>query len=113
MNPPRPNPSERPAYIEFGRHPSPAAEGAAEKPPAQQNLRVEVSRKGRKGKTVTVISGFQTTPATLALLVKQLKAHCGAGGAVKDNTLEIQGDQGEKALALLKGLGYNAKRSGG
>ncbi|KOR35954.1 MULTISPECIES: translation initiation factor [Planktothricoides] len=87
--------------------------GITELPPSQQNLRVEASRKQRKGKTVTVITGFQAKPETLATLVKQLKALCGAGGTVKENTIEIQGDHRQKLLEHLIKLGYKAKISGG
>jgi translation initiation factor 1 len=107
-------------YQEFGtptvQNPSSAGaleRGITELPPAQQNLRVEASRKHRKGKTVTVITGFQAKPETLATLVKQLKALCGAGGTVKENTIEIQGDHRQKLLEHLIKLGYKAKISGG
>jgi translation initiation factor 1 len=108
--------TDRVVYSEFG----PAADNSAAMargipnlPPHQQNLRVQASRKGRKGKTVTVISGFQTQPETLAELLKKLKTQCGAGGAVKEDTLEIQGDHAQKLLEILVNLGYKAKISGG
>lgn len=82
-------------------------------PPNQQNLKVEVSRKGRKGKTVTVVQGFQHSQETLSALLKELKAQCGAGGTLKEQTLEIQGDHGQKIVALLSQKGYKVKRSGG
>lgn len=85
----------------------------SELPPQQQNVRVQVSRKGRKGKTVTEITGFQSKPETLAALLKQLKNQCGAGGTVKDNEIEIQGDHGQKILQILLQQGYKAKISGG
>lgn len=84
-----------------------------ELPPNQQDLRVQASSKGRKGKTVTVITGFQTKPETLATLLKHLKTQCGAGGTVKDNTIEIQGEHKQKLLQLLIQQGYKAKISGG
>ncbi len=103
------------AYREFGADSNPAAleRAVQELPPNQQNLRVQASRKGRKGKTVTVISGFQATPETLSKLLKQLKTQCGTGGTVKDDTLEIQGDHAQKLVELLTQLGYKAKISGG
>ncbi|MBV9387405.1 MAG: translation initiation factor [Chroococcidiopsidaceae cyanobacterium CP_BM_ER_R8_30] len=102
------------AYQEFGNNNSAALERAVpELPPSQQNLRVQASSKGRKGKTVTVISGFQAKPETLATLVKQLKTQCGTGGTVKDNEIEIQGDHREKLVQILSQLGYKVKISGG
>ncbi|HBQ99030.1 MULTISPECIES: translation initiation factor [unclassified Roseofilum] len=81
--------------------------------PNQQNLKVEVSRKGRKGKTVTVVQGFQHSQETLSALLKQLKTHCGAGGTLKEQTVEIQGDHGQKVMTFLSQKGYKVKRSGG
>jgi translation initiation factor 1 len=103
------------AYQEFGKPDNEAAlqRGVPDLPPNQQNLRVQASRSGRKGKTVTVITGFQTKPETLAALLKQLKTQCGTGGTVKDNTLELQGDRREKLVQLLTELGYKVKMSGG
>ncbi|MEG4803351.1 translation initiation factor [Microcoleus sp. ARI1-B5] len=106
---------KRVVYSEFGSVDNSAAlqRGVAEVPPNQQNLKVQASRKGRGGKTVTVISGFQGKPETLADLAKQLKAQCGTGGTVKENEIEIQGEHKQKLLELLTKLGYKAKISGG
>ena len=108
-------PQERVVYREFGNTDNSAAveRSIPELPPAQQNVRVQASRKGRKGKTVTVISGFQLKPETLELLLKQLKTQCGAGGTIKDNNIEIQGDLTQKIVQILIQLGYKAKISGG
>ncbi|NEP58562.1 MAG: translation initiation factor [Symploca sp. SIO2G7] len=102
-------------YQEFGSNSNPAAVERAvqELPPHQQNLRLQASRKGRKGKTVTIITGFQAQPETLTKLLKQLKSHCGSGGTIKENTLEIQGDHTEKLMQILTKLGYKVKISGG
>jgi translation initiation factor 1 len=101
-------------YREFGESDDAALERAIpDRLPQEQNLRIQASRKGRGGKTVTVISGFETRPETLNALLKQLKNHCGTGGTVKDNTLEIQGDHREKLLAFLLKAGYPTKISGG
>lgn len=85
----------------------------AELPPNQQNLRVQASRKGRKGKTVTIVSGFQAKPETLADLLKKLKTQCGAGGTIEENEILIQGDHAQKLVQLLTQMGYKAKVSGG
>lgn len=106
---------KRVVYSEFGNVDNSAAlqRGVQEVPPNQQNLKVEASRKGRGGKTVTVISGFQGKPEILADLAKQLKAQCGTGGTVKDNEIEIQGEHKQKIAEILKKMGYKAKISGG
>lgn len=81
--------------------------------PQQQVAYIKRDRKGRAGKTVTVIYGLQHTPATFKELLTTLKERCGAGGALKDNELEIQGDQREKVAARLQELGYKVKFVGG
>lgn len=102
-------------YQEFGNaSANPATERPQpDLPPQQQNLRVQASRAGRKGKTVTTITGFQSSSATLTQLLKNLKSHCGSGGTLKDNSLEVQGDHRQKILDYLLQLGYKAKMSGG
>ncbi|MBD2084456.1 translation initiation factor [Coleofasciculus sp. FACHB-542] len=102
-------------YSEFGNTDNSDAleRPVPELPPNQQNLKVQASRKGRKGKTVTVISGFQVKLETLEALAKQLKAQCGTGGTVKENAIEIQGDHTQKLVQVLATLGYKAKISGG
>ncbi len=101
-------------YREFGNDNSAAFERPIQElPPSQQNPRVQATRSGRKGKTVTVISGFQSKPETLQALVKELKTQCGTGGTVKDNEIEIQGEHKQKILEILTKLGYKAKISGG
>ena len=110
--PKKPKPRDRIVYSEFGS--SEVFERAVpDLPPNQQNVRVQVSRKGRGGKTVTVISGFQSKPETLTELAKKLKAQCGTGGAAKEETIEVQGDHAQKLVQLLTELGYKAKISGG
>ncbi len=106
---------DRLAYQEFGSTPTPEPETASEidLPPEKQTLKIEVSRKGRKGKTVTLIQGFQQTQEPLQTLLKQLKTHCGSGGTLKEQTLEIQGDHGQKLMEFLAQKGYKVKRLGG
>lgn len=103
---------DRVVYSEFG-NPEVFERAVPDLPPNQQNLRIQVSRKGRGGKTVSIVSGFQSKPDTLGDLAKKLKAQCGTGGAVKEDTIEIQGDHAQKLLQILTGLEYKAKISGG
>jgi translation initiation factor 1 len=104
--------NKRVVYREFGDE-AEDRESAAELAPNQHNLKIQASRKGRGGKTVTVVTGFQVSPETLQGLAKQLKNQCGTGGTAKDNTIEIQGDFRPKLLEILTKLGYKAKISGG
>ena len=76
-------------------------------------VRVMRDRKGRGGKTVTVINGMIGSEAELTTLAQQLKKLCGSGGTIKDGNIEIQGDHSEKVMAKLTALGYKVKRVGG
>lgn len=88
---------------------------AAPFPTRQLNnpVRVYLERKGRGGKTVSVIKGVMSPPSGKEALVKLLKNKLGTGGALKDDDIEIQGDHRDKLVVLLTELGYNAKRAGG
>lgn len=76
-------------------------------------VRVRLESKGRGGKKVTVVYGLEIERSELETLATALKQTCGTGGTVKDETIEIQGDQCERVLTELKRRGIQAKRSGG
>jgi translation initiation factor 1 len=82
-------------------------------PPQQQQLKVWIDRKKRKGKEVTLITGFVGQEDDLKALGKILKTKCGVGGSAKDNEVIVQGNQREKVVALLVEMGYKAKKAGG
>ena len=82
-------------------------------PPQQQTIRVMIDRKRRRGKTVTVCSGFQLVPDDLKKLEKMLKQFCGAGGTSRADEIEIQGEHRDKVMAKLADLNYKVKRVGG
>ena len=75
-------------------------------PKNQQKLRVSMEKKGRGGKTVTLIRGFVGTEDDLKELSKLLKTKCGVGGSAKDEEIIIQGDFKQRIIDLLKAEGY-------
>ena len=79
-------------------------------PPGRQRLIVGIDRRTRGGKQVTLVSGFVGTADDLKELARTLKTRCGVGGSAKDGEITIQGDFRDKVVALLKELGYQAKR---
>jgi translation initiation factor 1 len=68
---------------------------------------------GRRGKTVTAISGIALPDGELRALAGELKRSCGTGGSAKDGVIEIQGDHRDALAALLRAKGYVVKLAGG
>jgi translation initiation factor 1 len=76
-------------------------------------VRVQRESKGRKGKTVTLISGLLLGEDALRDLASDLKRLCGAGGAIKEGIIEIQGDHRDTVFDELKKRSYIVKKAGG
>jgi translation initiation factor 1 len=76
-------------------------------------LLVRLDRKGRGGKSVTLIEGLPMPVKERERLLKQLKTRLGAGGAMKDDCVELQGEHCETVMAILQGMGLKPKRAGG
>ncbi|UIR55857.1 translation initiation factor [Sphingobacterium sp. SRCM116780] len=82
-------------------------------PNQQQQLKVQLDRKMRKGKVVTLVTGFKGKVEDLETLGKFLKQKCGVGGSAKDNEIMIQGEFKQKIADLLLSEGYKVKLVGG
>ncbi|MCB2203289.1 translation initiation factor [bacterium] len=99
----------------FGRSPEDAQENVssgkksgkeADRTTSLVKLHVQLEKKGRKGKGVTVIMGFYHMKRDMEDYARELKARCGAGGTVKDDTIEIQGDHRKTAAEYFRAKGF-------
>lgn len=76
-------------------------------------VRIFRESKGRKGKTVTLITGLPGSEDLLRELLSEFKRRFGTGGALRDGVLELQGDHRDALLDELKKRGISAKKAGG
>ncbi len=110
---------ERSKLVYSTDHAVPRRERPAEKtlyrklPPSQQKPVIGLDRKGRGGKSVTVVEGLLMPLKEKETLLRQLKSRFGRGGTVTETGFEIQGDLRDPVMETLKQLGYSPKRSGG
>lgn len=70
-------------------------------------------KKGRNGKPVTIVEGWEGSEEELKNIAKKIKTTLGIGGSEKDGTIIIQGDNRDKIMNILKEMGYKTKRVGG
>lgn len=75
----------------------------------KSKLRVVIDKKGRKGKTATIIEGFEGPDSKLQELAKLLKQRLGSGGSARDGEILIQGDRKNDVVSILSSLGYKVK----
>ena len=83
------------------------------KPQGDGIVRVSRQTKGRKGKGVTIITGVPLADDALKSFAKKLKTRCGAGGALKGEVIELQGDHRDALIPVLEAEGWTVRRSGG
>jgi translation initiation factor 1 len=74
--------------------------------PAKVTCVLRLEKKGRGGKSVTVVAGLPRNQAFLAALAAELKRACGTGGTAADGAVEVQGDQRERVRPLLAAKGW-------
>lgn len=98
--------STNPDY-EYQKEETPKEETLAKE---KQSLRIQLDTKQRRGKAVTLVTGFVGQEDDLNDLGKLLKVKCGVGGSVKDGEIIVQGDMRDKVLNILKKEGYKKVR---
>ena len=76
----------------------------------KQALRILLDTKRRRGKAVTIVTGFVGQVDDLSELGKLLRVKCGVGGSVKDGEIIVQGDMRKRVLTILQQEGYKKVR---
>lgn len=76
----------------------------------QPRLDVGIERKGRAGKTATLITGWVIDDDQLCEVASVLKQRLGCGGSARGGDILIQGDRRDKVVELLAGMGYKARK---
>ncbi|MBI2221601.1 MAG: hypothetical protein HYU53_10390 [Acidobacteria bacterium] len=85
---------------------------AADEPvPTRLVAKLRMEKAGRGGKTVTLVDGLPRNAAFLRGLAQELKRACGTGGAVVENTIELQGDLRDRVREFLVKKGFAVKGS--
>lgn len=77
--------------------------------PPRPVAKLRVEKKGRGGKTVTVIDGLPRNSAFLKELSQELKRACGTGGSIFETGVEVQGDMRERVREVLLNKGFVVK----
>ena len=97
----------------FPEHEEQDFEMPEEKFEQKNPLVCKFEKKGRNGKPVTLIEGFEGTEDELKQISKKIKTTLGIGGSEKDGIIVIQGDNRDKIMKILHEMGYKTKRVGG
>lgn len=97
----------------FPEHDEQDFEMPVEKTEQKSPLVCKYEKKGRNGKPVTLIEGFEGTEEELKQISKKIKSTLGIGGSEKDGVIIIQGDNRDKIMKILQEMGYKTKRVGG
>jgi translation initiation factor 1 len=74
-----------------------------------ETIHLRIEKKGRGGKTVTVLEGFSHDSVFLENLARNIKQSCGTGGTLKGRCIEIQGDFRQRIREILRQQGFEPK----
>ena len=80
-----------------------------EQVPDRLVARLRVEKKGRGGKTMTVVYGLPRNTTFLKELTQDLKRACGTGGTAVEDGVELQGDLRDRVREFLLKKGFVVK----
>lgn len=83
---------------------------ADDSPRQKRELHVVLDKKGRKGKTATIVDGFELPDEEVAAIAAKLKQRLGTGGSVRGGEILVQGDKCVAVVEALRALGFKARR---
>ncbi len=95
-------------WIEFDNHENKNEEKfKLETPRKKSKINISKQKKGKKGKTITLIKGLEIDDLSQTKeLLKKMKVFCGTGGKLIDNDIQLQGDMVSKSLEFLRKEGF-------
>ena len=96
-------------WIEFDNQEKKSEEAANEDVVKKRSkINISKQKKGKKGKTVTLIRGLGTEDEILLKeLLKKIKVFCGTGGTLIDRNIQLQGDMVSKSVEFLRKEGFH------
>ncbi|NNK89176.1 MAG: translation initiation factor [Saprospiraceae bacterium] len=72
---------------------------------SRSKIRVHLEKKGRGGKSVSIVRGIEMTNTLMKDIERGLKSYCGVGGTQKNGEIILQGDHRDKIITYLKSKG--------
>ena len=74
----------------------------------RSKINISKQKKGKKGKTITIIKGLGTEDEILLkVLMKKIKVFCGTGGTLINRNIQLQGDMVSKSIEFLRKEGFH------
>lgn len=72
-------------------------------------LHVLMEKKGRAGKTATIVEGFEISDDEVDEIARTLRKRLGTGGSARGGEILIQGDRRQDVASILREMGFNVK----
>ncbi|MDE5997880.1 MAG: translation initiation factor [Muribaculaceae bacterium] len=89
--------------------PQPESPSTGQTPRQKSALHVLIEKKGRGGKTATIIEGFEIPDEEVDDIASSLRKKLGTGGSARGGEILIQGDRKTDVIRLIKEMGFKVK----